>query len=60
MEKIKVLCYGTISEYNTRKEAIDLYREGACCSEGSEKERYMNILLDLLDGKNYCTDGVEW
>ena len=56
-EKIIVKCYGKEQEYKSRKAAIQEFREAAEWSDGCEKERYMNILLDLYDGKTYCTDG---
>ena len=46
--KIKILCYGKISEYDNRKKAIDFFRECQICSEGAEQERYTNILMDLI------------
>ena len=42
----------------TRKDALALYREGVESCDGCEKMRYMEILLDLMDGKNYCDDKV--
>ncbi len=58
-EKIIVKCYGKEKTYHSRKEAIKEFREAADWSEGCERERYMNILLDLYDGKTYCTDGED-
>lgn len=58
-EKIIVKCYGSEKTYNSRKEAIKEFREAAEWSDGCERERYMNILLDLYDGKKYCTDEEE-
>lgn len=51
----------TIHVYNkvkkmTRKEAIVKYLEGMRECEGSERERYTNIYLDLIDGKMECFD----
>ena len=48
MGKVKVLCYGQVDEYETREQAIRHFRECAYCSEGSEHERYTNILMDLM------------
>ena len=41
-----------------RDKAIAFYREAAACSDGSEKERYMEILMDLYAGLDYCSDKV--
>lgn len=54
---VTIKCYGE-EEKMTRRKAIDKYKFCASMSEGSEKERYCNILIQLLDGETYCTD--EW
>lgn len=56
-DKVVVKCYGQEKEYK-RKDAIKEFKICALMSEGSEKERYCNILIQLLDGETYCTD--EW
>lgn len=53
---VTIKCYGSETVMQ-RTDAIKEFREAAAWSEGSEKERYMNILMDLYDGKDYCTDG---
>ena len=45
---VKVLCYGQVTEYPTRQEAIKEFLNGMYSSEGSERERYTNIYLDLV------------
>ena len=55
-EIIKVICYGQEEIYTDRKKAMKFYRECADNSEGAERERYVNILFDLMDGKTLCTD----
>jgi hypothetical protein len=52
-----VKCYGTEKKYK-RKDAIREFKTAVEVCEGSERERYMNILLQLLDGDTYCCD--EW
>ena len=54
-EKVKITCYNK-TETMIREEAIEFYREGVMCCDGCEKERYMNILLQLLDGEKVCSD----
>lgn len=56
--KIEVICYGKSRFYEKRTDAIRFFKECADCSEGSERERYLNILMDLYEGKTKCTDGV--
>lgn len=57
-EAIKIICYGQEEIYTDRKKAIQFYRDCADHSEGAERERYVNILFDLMDGKSLCTDGA--
>ena len=52
---VTIKCYGK-EEKMERAEAIEYYREGVENSDGSERERYMEILMDLYDGKDYCSD----
>lgn len=49
---VKVLNYGEVKEFNTRQEAIDFYRDCVYGSEGAERDRYVNILMDLQDTDN--------
>ena len=56
IKPIRTKCYGHEDEWDTRAKAIDYFRECAMCSEGAERERYTNIILQLLDGANYATD----
>lgn len=55
MDKVKITCYGN-TEIMERNEAIKFYRECADHSEGSERERYVNILFGLMDGLNEVSD----
>jgi hypothetical protein len=54
---VRITCYRR-TEVRTRKEAMMFYLEGALCSEGSEQERYMNILRQLFLGYMECNDLV--
>lgn len=57
---VKVLCYRQVTEYPTRQEAIDEFRSGMMCSEGSERERYTNIYLSLINtDKDFVYDDVD-
>ena len=57
--KIKTLCYGKIKEFNSTKEAKDFYLDCYYSSEGSERERYSNILMGILDGQKIAYDDYE-
>lgn len=55
-EAIKTVCYGHEDIWTSRKKAMDYFREGIFCSDGSERDRYTRIYFQLQDGLNYCTD----
>ena len=55
-EKIITICYGTKQEWTNRNEAIRFFMEGIAATDGSEQDRYTNILLQLLDGETICKD----
>lgn len=57
MGKVITLCGGHKDEWQDRELAIRQFVEWSCCSEGSERERYTSILLQLLSGKDFATDG---
>lgn len=53
---IKTNCYGRIDEWKDRGQAVRHFMECASASEGSERERYTTIILQLLEGAVYATD----
>lgn len=48
-DEVEITCYGDTSK-TTRAEAIKFYLECMMCSEGAERDRYLNIYLQLLNG----------
>lgn len=58
-DKVVVLCYGQRETWKTRQDALRFYKECAEMTEGSERERYVNIVFDLMDNKSFCSDGDE-
>lgn len=56
---VKTICYGTERTFDDRQEAVDFYEKCVMNSEGSERERYVEILIDLRCGKTICSDKVE-
>lgn len=46
--EVNVICYDTLIKYPTRKKAIDFYFRCMQCSEGAERDRYVNIYMDLV------------
>ena len=53
---VKTICYGKVDEWENRNDAIKFFQECAFASDGSEKERYMKVLLGLISGFSVCTD----
>ena len=53
---MKIFCYGP--ETRNRKDAIKFYRQAARECEGSEAERYWEVLDDLESGRSICWDKV--
>ena len=53
---VKVKCYGDVETFKTREEALEKYKEGVRCCEGSERDRYLTIVLQLEDGAMFASD----
>lgn len=57
LQTVTTVCYGREDVFDCRDDAINFFMEAVAGSEGSERERYQNILWDLSEGKDVCTDG---
>ena len=55
-KSVLIMCYGRYEIWRDKKKALKFYREGASSCDGSEKERYTNIVLYLLDGERVAYD----
>ncbi len=53
---VKTICYGKEDIWDSRKDAAEFYLRAMSGSEGSECDRYTKIYLELLMGKDVCTD----
>ena len=56
LDAVKITCYGETKVWDDRQEAIKEFLEGMACCEGSERERYTNIYLQLIEGCEECED----
>lgn len=56
-DAVIVVCYGSRQIWKSRKDAIAFYTEGVTACEGSERDRYVNVLMELMCGRKICTDG---
>ena len=54
-EIVEITCYGQTVKMK-RGDAIRKYSDGVASCEGSERDRYLKILLALQDGKMKCSD----
>lgn len=54
-DPVRVTCYGKTKVWE-RKDAIDFFLEGMRCCEGSERDRYTDIYLQLIDGAKEASD----
>lgn len=54
---VTIVCYNKV-ETREREEALKFYRNGFNCSDGAEKERYANIIMDLMGFGNLAYDRV--
>lgn len=54
---ITIVCYNQIETWHRRENAIDFFYDCMLNTEGAEQKRYINILIDLNDGRNKCHDG---
>lgn len=55
-EPVTTICYGQKKEWHEREEAIRFFKEGILSTDGSERERYVNIVSDLEAGKKIAVD----
>lgn len=53
---VKTIFYGREDIWDSRKEAAEFYLQAMAGSEGSECDRYTKIYMELLMGKEVCTD----
>ena len=56
VDGVITVCYGQREYWKSRKEATDYFLEGISASDGTECERYSKIYVELICGKNVCTD----
>ena len=53
---VTVTCYGEKKHWQDREDAFKFYYDGVCCCEGSERDRYMNICIGIMEGLEEVTD----
>ena len=56
MTEVTTICYNQERKWKHRKDAIEFFKCGVIESDGSERERYINVLIDLELMKDVCTD----
>lgn len=53
---VTTICYGQKRKWKSRVDAIEYFKCGIIESDGSERDRYVNVLIDLELMKDICTD----
>lgn len=56
LDVVKTICYGKERIWDKKEEAIEFFIDCMLNSEGSEKERYSNILSSLKANLKVCKD----
>lgn len=56
LDAVKTICYGKERLWDKKEEAIEFFIDCMLNSEGSEKERYCNILSSLKANLKVCKD----
>ena len=56
LDSVTITCYGETEVWDNRMDALRFYKEGAEACEGAERNRYTNIVFQLMDGKTVCHD----
>lgn len=56
LDVVKTICYGKERLWDKKEEAIEFFIDCMLNSEGSEKERYCNILASLRANLKVCKD----
>ena len=56
MGSVTTVCYGEKTEWESREKAERFFLRAMYGSEGSEQDRYINILVKLQMEMDYCTD----
>lgn len=56
LDVVKTICYGKERLWDKKEEAIEFFIDCMLNSEGSEKERYCNILSSLRANLKVCKD----
>lgn len=55
-DSVKTICRGEERKWESREQAKEFFRRVAIMAEGHERQRYINILVQLEKGKRVCSD----
>ena len=56
MEEVYTNCYGSLSVYKNKNDALKFYNECFLLSEGAERERYASILFAINNNESIAYD----
>ena len=55
-KSVTTVCYGKTEHWADREEAKDYFLEAMMGTDGSERDRYAGIYIQLINGLDLCTD----
>lgn len=55
-DSVRTICYGVERKWESREQAKEFFKRVAVMAEGHERQRYINILVQLEKGKKVCND----
>lgn len=58
LHTVTTVCYGEKRIWDSREDAVKYFLDGALACEGSESERYLNIVRQLKEGLDFATDEI--
>ena len=53
---VTTICYGKEKNWERRSDAVEFFMASVISCDGAERERYLNVLVDLELMKDVCTD----
>lgn len=51
-KSVDIICYGSLTTFESRMEAFNFYKRCSLNSEGAERDRYFNIIVGLVSSEN--------
>lgn len=59
LDSVTTICYGKRKVWDSREEAIREFIAAMASVEGSQRDRYTNVYINLMSGLSVCGDGTD-